>query len=58
MLAWGGTFEETNETLATELDIANNQCCSSLQTELDKAKKLDKEVTEELWQEWSCDHAS
>jgi hypothetical protein len=50
MLAWVGTFGETDETLTTELDITDNQVALHFQTELGKAK-LDREVTKVLQQE-------
>jgi hypothetical protein len=51
MLAWVGTFGETDEKLATELNVALH-----LKPELGKAK-LDREKTEVLEQEWSCNNA-
>jgi hypothetical protein len=39
-----------NEKLAIELDIAGNQCCTSLSRQCEVRQKLDGEVTEVLQQ--------
>jgi hypothetical protein len=51
-----GYIGETHEKLAIELDIANNQCCTSFSDSWVR-QKLDGEDTEVLQQEWSYDHA-
>ncbi len=56
MLAWVGTFGETDEKLATELGIPIINVALHLKPELGKAK-LDREKTEVLEQEWSCNNA-
>jgi hypothetical protein len=45
-----------HEKLATEQDISDNQCCTSLSDSLLR-QNSDLEVTEVLQQEWSWDYA-
>ncbi len=51
-----GQIGETHENLAIDLDITDNQCCTSRSDNWVRQKQ-DGEVTEVLQQEWSWDHA-